>query len=47
MKSHLFRLSLTLGRFEPRHIRLALAVVSLALLVLGIGAPAMSGDQGG
>jgi hypothetical protein len=47
MKSHLFRLGSTLGRFEPRHIRLALAVVSLALLVLGIGAPAMCGEQGG
>ena len=46
MKSHLFRLGSTLGQLEPRHIRLALAVVSLALLVLVIGAPAMCGDQG-
>ncbi len=40
MKYGLYNLSLTLGRLNPRHIWLMLVVLSLALLVLGAGAPA-------
>jgi hypothetical protein len=44
MKYGLYSLSLTLGRLNQRHIRLMLVVLSLALFVLGAGAPA---DFGG
>jgi hypothetical protein len=44
MKYGLYNLGLMLERLNQRHIRLVLVVLSLALFVLGAGAPA---DFGG
>jgi hypothetical protein len=46
MKRTIRDLSLMLGRLNQRHIRLGLAVLSLALFVLGAGAPG-DGSAGG
>ncbi len=40
MKQCLFNLGLRVGRLNQHHIWLALVVLSVALLVLGAGAPA-------
>jgi len=47
MKGNVRDLKLTLGRLDRRHVRLGLAVLTLALFVLGAGAPAMGGGVGG
>ncbi|MCB0085854.1 MAG: hypothetical protein KDE47_33165 [Caldilineaceae bacterium] len=39
MKSTLFNLSLTAGRINSRHVKAALAIVSLTLFALGASAP--------
>ncbi len=44
MKHNIHNLRLYLGRLDRRHVRLGLAVFTLALFVLGAGAPAI--DQG-
>lgn len=44
MKHIVRNLSLTLGQLDRRHARLALVVLSLALFVLGAGAPSMDGN---
>lgn len=45
MKHNIRNLSLFLGQFNRRHIRLGLAVLTLALFVLGAGAPAIDGGN--
>jgi hypothetical protein len=44
MKHNVRNLSLFLGQFDRRYIRLGLAVLTLTLFVLGAGAPAIDGD---
>jgi hypothetical protein len=43
MKHMIRNLSLTVGQLDRRHVRLALVVLSLALFVLGAGAPSVDG----
>ncbi|GAB4547520.1 MAG: hypothetical protein Kow0063_42230 [Anaerolineae bacterium] len=45
MKHYMRNLSLLVGQFDRRHIRLGLAVLTLALFVLGAGAPAIDGGN--
>jgi len=45
MKHNMNRLGLALGRLDRRYIRLGLAVLALALFVLGAGAPSMPGGN--
>ena len=40
MKSKILRLTLFASKIDRQHLQLALAVLALAMLVLGIGAPA-------
>ena len=44
MKNQLAQLALFSSKINKQHIQLAFAVLALAMLVLGIGAP---GDPGG
>jgi hypothetical protein len=44
MKQTLFNLSTKAGQLNAQQVRLALAVGTLILFVLGAGAPAGSGD---
>ena len=41
----ILNLSLVLGHLDRRHARLGLAVLTLALFVLGAGAPAIGGGH--
>lgn len=43
MKRNIYRLKLSLGHLDQRHVRLGLAVLTLALFVLGAGAPSAHG----
>jgi hypothetical protein len=43
MKHNIRNLSLILGQLDGRRARLGLAVLALALFVLGAGAPAIDG----
>ena len=43
MKQQIQNLSLLVAKVEPKHIRLALAISTLALLALVGGAPASNG----
>jgi hypothetical protein len=43
MKHMIRNLSLTVGRLDRRHVRLALVVLAVTLFVLGAGAPAADG----
>jgi hypothetical protein len=45
MKHNVQNLSLILGLLDRRHVRIGLAVLTLALFVLGAGAPAMDGGS--
>jgi hypothetical protein len=45
MKQSFRNLSLGWARLDRRHIRLGLAVLTLALFVLGAGAPGMGGGH--
>jgi hypothetical protein len=45
MKNNTRKLSLFLGQVDRRHVRLGLAVLTLALFVLGAGAPAIDGGN--
>jgi hypothetical protein len=44
MTSKLFNLSINASHIDAQHIRIALAVGTLILFVLGAGAPAMAGN---
>ncbi|HMN29372.1 MAG TPA: hypothetical protein PKE45_14580 [Caldilineaceae bacterium] len=44
MKRNFWQLSRTVGQLDAQHVRLALAVGTLVLFVLGAGAPAGRGD---
>jgi hypothetical protein len=44
MKPTLFNLSTKAGQLNAQHVRLALAVGTLILFVLGAGAPGAGGD---
>jgi len=46
MKNQLNRINLTVSKFDQRHVRLALIILSLALFVIGAGAPAIGGEIG-
>jgi hypothetical protein len=46
MKYSIRDLRLALGRLDRRHVRLGLAVLTLALFVLGASAPAIDGGGG-
>jgi len=45
MKHNIRNLGLFLGQFDRRQVRLGLAVLTLALFVLGAGAPAIDGGH--
>jgi len=45
MKNTLARLSILAGRVDRQHIQMVLALLALAMLVLGIGAPADGGTS--
>jgi hypothetical protein len=45
MKHNLKNLNLFLGQLDRRHFRLGLAVLTLALFVLGAGAPSIGGGH--
>jgi len=47
MKAYINQITLTLGKLDQRHIRLALILLSLALFALGAGAPEITGTAGG
>jgi hypothetical protein len=46
MKSQFNRAVLSLSKFDQKHVRLALIILSLALFVIGAGAPAIGGEIG-
>jgi hypothetical protein len=46
MKSQLNRIALTVSKLDQSHVRLALIFLSLALFVIGAGAPAIGGEIG-
>lgn len=46
MKNQINRFTLTLSKYNQQHVRLALILLSLALLVIGAGAPAIGGEIG-
>jgi len=46
MNNQLNRIALAISKFDQRHIRLALIILSLALFVIGAGAPAIGGEIG-
>jgi hypothetical protein len=46
MDYKLNQLKLGIARLDPRHVRLALVILSLTLFVLGAGAPEAGGDLG-
>ncbi len=43
MKTHIAQLAVLSSKFNRQHIQLALAILALAMLVLGIGAPLEGG----
>jgi len=47
MKNIIQKLSLSAGKIDRRHLQLLMALAILSLLVLGAGAPAMTGGGGG
>ena len=47
MKAYINQITLTLGKLDQRHVRLALILLSLALFALGAGAPEITGTAGG
>ena len=46
MKTNFQKLVLTFGRLDSRHVRLALALITLALFALSAGAPEIAGEIG-
>lgn len=47
MKSFIQKFSLSAGKINRRHIQIFLVLLTLSMLVLGAGAPAMDGGSGG
>ena len=47
MKRNIGYLSLVVGRLDRRYVRFGVAVLTLALFVLGAGAPGVPGGSGG
>ena len=47
MKNLVQKLSLSAGKIDKRHVQILMALVVLSLLVLGAGAPGVSGGPGG
>jgi len=47
MNKTIQKLTLSLNKIDRRHIQLLIALVTLSLLVIGAGAPAISGGAGG
>jgi hypothetical protein len=47
MKNIIQKLSLSAIKIDRRHVQIFLVLVTLSLLVLGAGAPAMTGGSGG
>jgi hypothetical protein len=47
MNKFIQKLSLSISKIDRRHIQLLIVLVTLSLLVLGAGAPAISGGSGG
>ena len=47
MKNLFKNLSLTAGKIDRHHLQILLVLVTLSLLVIGAGAPAMDGGSGG
>ncbi|MGB2964027.1 MAG: hypothetical protein WBB69_08575 [Anaerolineales bacterium] len=47
MNSIIQKLTQSAGKIDRRHLQLLLALMTLSLLVLGAGAPAMTGGSGG
>ncbi len=47
MKSFIEKFSLSAGKINRRHIQVFLVLLTLSMLVLGAGAPGMSGGIGG
>jgi hypothetical protein len=45
MRHYVENLRLILGQLDQRHTRIGLAVLTLALFVLGAGAPAIGGGS--
>jgi hypothetical protein len=45
MKNEVRNLKLVVGQFDKRYVRLGLAVLTVALFVLGAGAPAIGGGH--
>jgi hypothetical protein len=46
MKNQYNRFALSLSKYNQQHVRLALIILSLVLLVIGAGAPAIGGEIG-
>jgi len=47
MKRSIRNLSLAVGQLDRRQVQLVMAIVTLALFVLGAGAPEAGGGSGG
>jgi len=47
MKSLIQKFSLSTGKINRRHIQVFLVLLTLSMLVLGAGAPAIQGGPGG
>lgn len=46
MKNHLVLLASSLNKINRQHIQLAFVILSLAMLVIGVGAPTDGGGVG-
>jgi hypothetical protein len=46
MKNQISRITLAISKVDQRHVKLALVFISLALFVIGAGAPAVGGEIG-
>ena len=47
MKNIIQKLTLSAGKIDRRHLQILLALVTLSLLVIGAGAPGVTGGAGG
>ena len=47
MNKTIQKLTLSLSKIDRRHLQLMLVLLTLGLLVIGAGAPAVSGGAGG
>jgi len=46
MKNQINRITVSISKVDQRHFKLALIFISLALFVIGAGAPACGGEIG-